>query len=65
MTDVYLDQKGAVLRYKLSKSWFERCRWAGNGPHFIKLSGNVLYQLKETDEWFNSHITTKSNQFKE
>lgn len=61
MTDVYLTEKEAVIRYKLSSFWFQRARWAGNGPPFLKLSGKVLYQVLETDEWFNSHKITKNS----
>lgn len=61
MTDVYLTEKEASLRYKCSTFWFQRCRWAGNGPPFLKLEGKVLYILSETDEWFNSHRKTKNS----
>ena len=53
MEDVYLTEKEASLRYKCSTFWFQRCRWAKDGPPYIKLKGKILYRTDETDAWFN------------
>jgi hypothetical protein len=52
----YLSEKKAAKRYSLSTHWFQRKRWAGNGPPYIKVNGNgkILYPIAETDEWFKS-----------
>jgi hypothetical protein len=60
MNDLYLTEAEASLRYKYSKFWFQRCRWIGNGPAFIKIRGKILYPLEETDAWFNNNIRYKS-----
>ena len=51
----YIDEKQAVYRYSYSHAWFQRARWAGDGPKFIKIRGKVLYPLQETDDWFSNH----------
>jgi hypothetical protein len=53
--ELYMTDIEASKRYKYSRSWFQRARWAGTGPPFLKFSGKVLYPIKETDEWFKSH----------
>jgi hypothetical protein len=52
---LYISEKIASHRYGYSESWFQRSRWAGNGPKFLKIQGRVLYPLKETDTWFSQH----------
>jgi len=50
---LYLNETEASIRYGYSRQWFQRERWKGTGPQFLKInSGKVLYPLKETDEWF-------------
>lgn len=53
----YIDEKLAAVRYGYSRKWFQRARWTGNGPPFLKIPGNskILYPLKETDGWFAQH----------
>jgi len=53
---IYITQKDAVERYGYSKYWWERCRWDGTGPKFLKIKGKILYPLKETDEFFAKHV---------
>ena len=55
MNVIYLTEAEASLRYKYSKFWFQRCRWAGNGPPFLKIRSKILYPLADTDAWFNNH----------
>lgn len=50
---LYINEIEASARYGYSRSWFQRCRWAGDGPLFKKFRGKVLYPLKETDQWFS------------
>lgn len=49
---LYMNEKEASIRYGYSTAWFQRSRWAGNGPPFLTVSGKVLYPIKEVDEWF-------------
>ena len=53
---LYISEKDAHYRYGYSVYWFQRKRWSGDGPKFLKIpGGKVLYPLKETDEWFSNH----------
>jgi hypothetical protein len=56
---IYLSEKEAANRYSLSPHWFQRARWAGNGPSYIKVNGNgkILYPVESTDEWFRNFQT--------
>lgn len=52
---LYLNETEASLRYGYSRQWFQRERWKGTGPKFIKVNGGkVLYPLEQTDQWFMS-----------
>ncbi|MBU2753573.1 helix-turn-helix domain-containing protein [Acidithiobacillus sp. CV18-2] len=39
-----------------SIAWFERCRWAGEGPKFIKVGRNVRYLGNDLNEWLESRV---------
>ncbi|KTC81714.1 helix-turn-helix transcriptional regulator [Legionella brunensis] len=55
LNKLYIDETEAAYRYGYSRYWFQRERWKGTGPKFIKIkSGKVLYPIKETDAWFAS-----------
>ena len=58
MTDfkkLYLNETEASERYGYSRQWFQRERWKGTGPKFIKINGGkILYPLQDTDAWFAS-----------
>jgi predicted DNA-binding transcriptional regulator AlpA len=52
---LYISESEASQRYGYSRQWFQRCRWRGEGPKFIKVNGGrVLYPLEQTDNWFQS-----------
>jgi len=52
---LYISEKDASVRYGFSTYWFQRERWKGGGPPFIKINkGRVLYPLDSTDAWFSS-----------
>jgi hypothetical protein len=46
----------ASARYGYSRAWFQRSRWMGDGPPFLKIkNGRVLYPIDSTDQWFENH----------
>lgn len=58
---IYLNETEASQRYGYSRQWFQRARWKGNGPQFIKINGGkILYPLDDTDQWFQSFGCNKS-----
>lgn len=59
---LYMNESEASLRYGYSRQWFQRERWKGTGPKFIKIngSGKVLYSINDTDKWFESFSSYNS-----
>lgn len=59
---IYLSEKEASIRYSLSPAWFQRMRWSGNGPLYIKVNrtGKVLYPIESTDAFFESFSLQQS-----
>ena len=39
--------------FQKSKSWFERARWAGEGPKYRKIGRSVRYLGADVIEWLN------------
>ena len=51
---IYINESEAAIRYGYSKQWFQRMRWLGSGPKFVKINGGkILYPIILTDEWFS------------
>ena len=59
---LYINDIEAAYRYSYSRQWFQRARWAGDGPKYVKVRGKVLYPLKETDAWFASHLISNTSE---
>ncbi|MDQ8039125.1 MAG: DNA-binding protein [Rickettsiella sp.] len=57
---LYLNESEASYRYGYSRQWFQRERWKGTGPKFLKISGKVLYPLEDTDNWFSASSLKQS-----
>ena len=58
---LYINETEASSRYGYSRQWFQRERWKGTGPKFIKINGGkILYPIKETDAWFASFVMQQS-----
>lgn len=50
---IYATEKEAAERYGYSVQWYQRQRWLGTGPQFIKINGGkILYPIDKTDQWF-------------
>jgi len=47
-------QAEAAPKLRKSKSWFERSRWAGTGPRYLKIGRSVLYLGKDLNSWIES-----------
>lgn len=54
----YMTDKEAADRYGYSQSWFQKARWKGNSPPFLKFrgKGKVLYDVMATDLWFKENM---------
>lgn len=45
----HLNQIDLATRWNISHRTLERWRWTGEGPHFIKLGGRVVYRLEDVE----------------
>ena len=58
---IYMSEAEASNRYGYCKQWFQRQRWLGTGPQFLKVNeGKILYPIDLTDEWFTNFGLQKS-----
>lgn len=57
--NIHLDPKTLYTQDQLapvfqkSKSWFERARWAGSGPRYIKIGRSIRYRGADVITWLN------------
>lgn len=42
--------------YGPSVAWFERARWNGTSPPYIKLGRKVLYPISELEKYFADRV---------
>ena len=54
--DRLYDQIELIEPLKKSKQWFERKRWDGTGPRFIKIGRKPLYRGSDLNAWLNEQI---------
>ena len=45
----HLTQGQLADRWKISPRTFERWRWVGEGPRFLKLGGRVVYSVEDVE----------------
>lgn len=57
--DAYLTEKQAAELTGLSCAWFQRARWSGDGPQFVRVNRAVRYRRSVLTEWMDSR--TKSS----
>ncbi len=53
---VNLDEFQAAKILGKSVHWMRRARWAGNGPGWIRIGGNVRYRMAMLEEFINKGI---------
>jgi predicted DNA-binding transcriptional regulator AlpA len=56
----YISTLEAARLTGLSPAWFERSRWAGDGPPFVKLRRTVKYPLDELHSWMRERLRTST-----
>ena len=52
--DRYVTEKEASTLTSLSVAWFQRARWSGNGPPYIKAGRSVRYRMQQLVAWMES-----------
>jgi predicted DNA-binding transcriptional regulator AlpA len=60
MSDRLLTEKEAAQITGLSVAWFQRKRWEGGGPPFIKLDHAVRYRQADLFAWLDERSGFKS-----
>ena len=51
VTVKHLNQVELSRRWSLSPRTLERWRWLGEGPHFLKIGGRVVYRLEDVEAY--------------
>lgn len=60
----HLTDVEAAARYRMSRAWFQRKRWEGGGPAYVKLpgrAGRCLYPIEELEAYFKAHMRTSTS----
>jgi hypothetical protein len=58
--EALVDQKVMEAVTGLSSAFFERARWAGKGPPYIKIAGRVRYVKGSIARWINPSVTSET-----
>ncbi len=56
MTDRLLTEKQAALILGMSVAWFQRKRWEGDGPPFVKFDRAVRYRECDLKAWVEKRV---------
>ncbi len=58
----YLYKQGEIAAF-LGKSpaWFERARWAGTGPAYLKIGRSVRYKGSQVMEWLDAQSRSSTS----
>jgi predicted DNA-binding transcriptional regulator AlpA len=60
VADRLLNEKEAASLIGLSPAWFQRKRWEGGGPVFVKLDRAVRYRERDLLAWIETHAGFRS-----
>lgn len=52
-----MDQKTVAKYVGKSCAWFERARWEGKGPRFVKLGRHVRYRAEDILDWIENGLS--------
>ncbi len=55
----HLTEKEAAKHLGLSVAWFQRKRWEGNGPPYVKVGSAVRYNVRKLDEWVKQNTASR------
>lgn len=60
----FISETEASSRYGRSRAWFQRKRWDGTGPEFVKVDGgSVLYDVEKLEEWFGGRTYRSTSEY--
>jgi len=58
----YISTPEAARIAGLSIDWFQRARWVGNGPPYIKIARAVRYPSDELHSWLRARVRTSTTE---
>jgi len=56
-----LNEREAAAEYGLSTAWFQRKRWDGTGPRYLKVGRAIRYPRVELDKYFSARLRTSTS----
>ena len=59
--DEYVDTVQLASVLKMSRSYFEKLRWRGGGPPYLKFSSRVLYRFGDVRAWLPAHVRCQTS----
>lgn len=60
MLEKLITEKEAARITGLSIAWFQRKRWEGGGPPYVKFDHAVRYKESDLETWINAHSGRRS-----
>jgi predicted DNA-binding transcriptional regulator AlpA len=58
----YINEAEAARLTGMSKHWFQRARWAGDGPPYVKLGHAVRYEVTALMGWFDRRTKSSTSE---
>ena len=58
---IFLNQAELSERWRMSPRTLERWRWLGQGPKFLKISGNVLYDFSTIQSFEENQLRNSTS----
>jgi len=57
----HLNQINLADRWNISHRTLERWRWTGEGPHYIKLGGRVVYRIGDVEAFEAEQLRNRTS----
>jgi len=58
----FINQRELSHRWGISPSTLERWRWSGEGPHFLKLGGRVVYRMEDVEAFEADRLRSSTSE---
>jgi len=59
---VYITTPEAARITGMSIDWFQRARWEGGGPPYVKIARAVRYPADELHAWLRARVRTSTTE---
>jgi len=61
MATKHLNQINLADRWNISHRTLERWRWTGEGPHYVKLGGRVVYRIEDVEAFETEQLRNRTS----